>query len=193
MQHVSASIYYRSSPREFLNPIFGFYPEPVPVPLVVVAGLDVQRVVEVEQVGEEGVEAPDDVFEAASRRPPHPVDRVLPEDREADVALLVDVGVPELGQAPDLGRPDVVVVADDDVEAEFPPGPESLVGADDQAEIVQLVGVVELDLAARRQGALHLLNFFDQELVSDRDPAAPAAAADAAAAVVVVVAVGFLT
>lgn len=48
---------------------------------------------------EQRVQPPDDVLEATRRCPAQPVDRVQSEQREANVALDVDVRVPQLRQA----------------------------------------------------------------------------------------------
>ena len=108
--------------------------------------LDVEWVLKIEQVPEEAVEAPDDVLELSGGRPPHSVDGVEPEEGEADVALLVDVGVPEAGEALDDGRAEVVVLGDADAELELAALPEALVGDDAEGELVEGVGVVEADL-----------------------------------------------
>ena len=115
----------------FRDPVFHFNAEPLFVPLVVLGRLDVEGVVEVEQVREEGTQTPDDVFQTAGRSPPHAVDGALPQDAQADVAFFADVRVPKSGQALHLRGRDVVVVAYVDVEPELAAHPEPLVGCDD--------------------------------------------------------------
>ena len=151
----------------FRHPVFHFDPETLLVALEVFGSLDVERVVEVEEVGEKRRKAPDDVFQATCRRPAHPVDGALPEDAQTDVALFADVGVPEAGEALDLRRRDVVIFADENVEPKLAARPVAFVRRDDQGEVVQRVGVFELDFAAGRKRRLHFLNFFDEQFVPD--------------------------
>ncbi len=99
-------------------------------------GLDVQGIVKVEQIGEERAEAPDHVLQPPGGGPAHAVDGALPENAETDITFFTDVWMPKSGQAFNLGRGDVVVLADVDVEPELAPHPEPLVRGHDQGEVV---------------------------------------------------------
>ena len=61
----------KSPPGVFVDPVSDFRPEPSRVTLKVLCSLDVQRVLEVEQIGEQRVETPNDVLEPTGRCPSH--------------------------------------------------------------------------------------------------------------------------
>ena len=109
------------------------------------------------------------------------------------MAFFVNVWMPYPRQTLDGGRRHVVVFSGNNVKAEFPSRPMAAVlGADGESEVVQRVGIVKLDLATRGQGALHLLDLLDQQLVPDGDAASgiSPAAANAAAGTALLVVVG---
>ena len=72
----------------------------------------IERIVKVQEITEQGVETPDDILELSGRGPAQPVQSVETENAEADIALLVDVGMPQLRQTLDGRWAHVVVFAD---------------------------------------------------------------------------------
>ena len=79
------------------------------------------------------------------------------EQGEADGAVHRDVGVPELGHAEHVRWRHVVVQRDLDVKLEPPARPVAVLGADDNVEVGQGVGVIELYLHTRWFVLLQLL------------------------------------
>ena len=88
---------HSSSLGVIIDPVSHFAPEAFLVIPKVLRGLDVQRILKVCEVREETVEAPDDIFDPPGGRPAEAVEAVRSEEREADVAVHWDVGVPQLG------------------------------------------------------------------------------------------------
>ena len=83
----AASAVTKSPPGVFVDPVSDFRPEPSRVTLKVLCSFDVQGVLEVEQIGEQRVEAPNDVLEPAGRCPSHPMvaHARRSQDRQADI------------------------------------------------------------------------------------------------------------
>lgn len=63
--------------------------------------LHVQSFVEVKEVSEEAVDAPDDFLETLNGTPAHTVESIEAEDGETNVPFLANVGVPQTGAAHD--------------------------------------------------------------------------------------------
>ena len=70
-----------------VNPLSDFTPESISVVPKVVSCLDVERILEVGEVREETVEAPDDVLDSPGGRPAQAVQTVGSEEGETDVAV----------------------------------------------------------------------------------------------------------
>lgn len=116
-------------------------------PLVVVmliCSYSVQRIVERNQIGEQGVQTPDYVLQRTSRQPATPIERMLPQNTEADFPVLGNVRVPDLCLAVRRRRLDVVLSRNFDFEYESTPSPETLTWADDEGERTEVVYVPKL-------------------------------------------------
>ena len=70
-----------------IDPLPHFAPESLFVVSKVVSCLDVERILEVGEVREETVEAPDDVLDPPGGGPAQPVQTVRSEEGETDVAV----------------------------------------------------------------------------------------------------------
>ena len=83
----ASAVVTKSPPGVFVDPVSDFRPEPSRVTLKVLCSFDVQGVLEVEQIGEQRVEAPNDVLEPAGRCPAHTLvaHARRSQDRQADV------------------------------------------------------------------------------------------------------------
>ena len=68
------------------------------VALPLLRRLSIQRVVKVDEVSEELVQAKNDVMNAASRHPAKAIQRILAEQAQADAAVFVYVWVPDSGK-----------------------------------------------------------------------------------------------
>ena len=95
-----------------VDPLSHFAAEAFPVAAEVVGSLDVEWILEVGEVGEETVEAPDHVLDPPGGGPAQPIEAVRSEEGEADGAVHRDVGVPQLGEAQHVRRRHVVLQRD---------------------------------------------------------------------------------
>ena len=127
--------------------------------VVVLGGRMVQRIFEVQQIGEQRIETPDDVLDCSGRRPAHAVDRALAQQAQAYVALLAYVRMPDSGEALDFRRREIVFQWHFDVEFERSVAPVALLRFDLKMDLVQLAGVRKAQLASGRQIGLDLLDF----------------------------------
>lgn len=123
--------------------------EHLSIRLVQVGCLSVERVVKVDQVVKERVDAENDVGHRASRKPAKRIDCILSQNAQADLALLVDVGMPDFGVAVDFRRFKVVALGNVDDKLELSVSPQAVaVRLDDESKVVENVRVVEDHRAA---------------------------------------------
>lgn len=116
----------------------------------------VEWIVEIAQVRKQRVQSPDHVLECSGGQPATPVQGVLSKDAQTDLAVFVDIWVPDSRVAVDGRRLDVVLDGNLDGEDEGPAPPVALLGANDQGELPEVVHVLELQFAGPREAGLKL-------------------------------------
>merc|ERR1719244_813270 len=112
----------------FVYPVYHFLSETFLVSPKMFSSLDIERVLEVEKVGEKTGETPNDILESSGGGPAETVDRVKSEKRETNLPRLANIWVPEFGLACDSRWQNIVLCWHHHVELEPATLPESFLG-----------------------------------------------------------------